>query len=558
MRPFAVALLSAVMLTAGMSSRVVAAEIIVTSVQPFSGLGDVGDGVCTLDEAVLSANTNGAVGSLDCAPGQIGADVVVLGPGTYALLPSDLARVDGLGALRESLQIAGAGAGATLILAAGRASTPVAVDPSAADIEVALTALTLAGDSRQEGFRGVDLQGSGFTGARRDLIVADSVIRDFDMVNGSGGGILSTVGTVTLLRAAIVHNSADNGGGLFIGSSGSAVVLDSTLSHNVAVRGLGGGLVLNPSAVGTVLNSTVARNEALSVGGVFTASGSVLEMANTTVSENMSTLFTGGVRAFGLTRVANSIVLANVSGDCSGFVLSDDYNLFGLGAGCPVTGAGDREVDPAVTFTEILGPLADNGGPTQTYAPLPGSLAVDSGDPAGCMDPGGVALDADQAGGPRPVDGDGDGLAICDVGSFEFQLARTPADELADLQALVDSLGLRPGTAISLLAKLDNALRKLLAGQTEVAINNLVAFIHAVEAQSGKKIDPADAQALIDAARALIDRLLAGDGQTVSSPRSIPAPGPATLTTPPHRLPGPSSGVPRTSRSHRRSHGRTR
>ena len=34
----------------------------------------------------------------------------------------------------------------------------------------------------------------------------------------------------------------------------------------------------------------------------------------------------------------------------------------------------------------LLGPLADNGGPTQTHALLPGSPAIDAGNPAGCTD----------------------------------------------------------------------------------------------------------------------------------------------------------------------------
>ena len=57
-----------------------------------------------------------------------------------------------------------------------------------------------------------------------------------------------------------------------------------------------------------------------------------------------------------------------------------------------------------------LGPLADNGGPTQTHALLPGSPAID-----------GVAFDApndcpaaDQRGVPRPQG------AACDMGAVEY------------------------------------------------------------------------------------------------------------------------------------------
>jgi hypothetical protein len=56
-----------------------------------------------------------------------------------------------------------------------------------------------------------------------------------------------------------------------------------------------------------------------------------------------------------------------------------------------------------------LGPLQDNGGPTETHALLPGSFAIDVIPPEMCE------VDEDQRGVTRPV---GDG---CDVGSFERQ-----------------------------------------------------------------------------------------------------------------------------------------
>jgi hypothetical protein len=61
----------------------------------------------------------------------------------------------------------------------------------------------------------------------------------------------------------------------------------------------------------------------------------------------------------------------------------------------------------------MLGPLADNGGPTETHALLPGSPAIDTANDASCP-----AID--QRGEARPFDGDGDGMAHCDIGSVEY------------------------------------------------------------------------------------------------------------------------------------------
>ncbi|HSB65303.1 MAG TPA: choice-of-anchor Q domain-containing protein, partial [Anaerolineales bacterium] len=60
-----------------------------------------------------------------------------------------------------------------------------------------------------------------------------------------------------------------------------------------------------------------------------------------------------------------------------------------------------------------LGPLQDNGGSTWTHALLPDSPAIDRGDNIQCPA-------TDQRGVARPFDGDGDGVEVCDIGSYEF------------------------------------------------------------------------------------------------------------------------------------------
>src|SRR5205814_792950 len=73
-----------------------------------------------------------------------------------------------------------------------------------------------------------------------------------------------------------------------------------------------------------------------------------------------------------------------------------------------------------------LGPVANNGGPTQTMALLSGSVAIDAGDNcvtdvAHCSDANIPQLTSDQrgAGYPRKVDGNGDSTATVDIGAYE-------------------------------------------------------------------------------------------------------------------------------------------
>jgi hypothetical protein len=60
-----------------------------------------------------------------------------------------------------------------------------------------------------------------------------------------------------------------------------------------------------------------------------------------------------------------------------------------------------------------FGPLAYNGGPTQTHALLSGSAAVDAGNLGGCTDNVGALLTRDQRGVKRPYG------PRCDLGAFE-------------------------------------------------------------------------------------------------------------------------------------------
>jgi hypothetical protein len=64
-----------------------------------------------------------------------------------------------------------------------------------------------------------------------------------------------------------------------------------------------------------------------------------------------------------------------------------------------------------------LGPLQNNGGPTQTHALLTGSVAVDAA--TDCTDFDDNPIFTDQRGTARPIDGDGDFGPLCDAGAYE-------------------------------------------------------------------------------------------------------------------------------------------
>jgi hypothetical protein len=172
----------------------------------------------------------------------------------------------------------------------------------------------------------------------------------------------------------------------------------------------------------TLTQSTVGGNTAASDGGGLYADGGTVTLAQSTVSSNQASNRAGGLYARTTTTVitGGSIISGN-----AGSVLEQDLRHEGgavtsLGANL----VGDTNVaavlnqpgDLALVMDPRLGALADNGGPTQTMLPLPGSPALDASHPVVCG-----AFRADQRGEafPRRTDGDGDGSATCDIGAVE-------------------------------------------------------------------------------------------------------------------------------------------
>jgi hypothetical protein len=238
------------------------------------------------------------------------------------------------------------------------------------------------------------------------MTIADTIISD-----NSGTGVVN-IWFVTIINSTLSGNSTDyDGGALSTGTfktPGTATVINSTISGNSA-SGSGGGIATNYSGL-DVINSTISGNSAADVGGGIVSSHAGVRLANSTVSGN-SAASCGGV--CGGVEIGNTILNANAAGNIDGPVISHGYNISSDDGGGYLTGPGDQiNTDP------LLGPLQDNGGPTLTHALLPGSPAIDAGDPNFTPPP-----DYDQRG-PyfvRVFHG------RIDIGSFELQPRPSPA-----------------------------------------------------------------------------------------------------------------------------------
>jgi len=253
-----------------------------------------------------------------------------------------------------------------------------------------------------------------------------------DNIAGFYGGGLYNQGQAVIMTSTINLNEAMSAGGLLNFISGTLTVESSAIAGNQALSGDGGGIVgAGPAYSLQVANSTVSGNSAAAHGGGIEGFGGVVRLFNVTVVSNTGNTAHsaasgagGGLYSLaGEFDVVNSLVAQNTdllgqAPDCFGTFNVIAYDLVQNTKGCPQFDAAPGNI----TGTDpLLAPLSFYGGPTLTYGLKPGSPAVDAGDPAGCRF-GLPQLHADQRGQPRKTDGNGDGIARCDIGAYELQL----------------------------------------------------------------------------------------------------------------------------------------
>ena len=282
---------------------------------------------------------------------------------------------------------------------------------------------------------------------------------------GRGGGLFIS-GTAIISNSTVHSNETQfgyglggaggDGGGIYVSETGVLFLDHSTVSSNMTgsndIGAYGGGLLIRGSA--TIVNSTISGNTSPSPGSgggnvVLFSSSASLDLVSSTITENHSGAV-GGLwiigGAEGNNRIVNSIIAGNIGSpgnrDCVDVtfpgtsIITFGNNLIGENGFCTdafppgVPNANNDWVGTdAIPLDPLLGPLADNGGPTLTHALLEGSVAIENGT---CIDLDGEPIETDQRGYLR--------IAPCDIGAFELggivttsEPSDTPATHLLSL-----------------------------------------------------------------------------------------------------------------------------
>jgi hypothetical protein len=352
----------------------------------------------------------------------------------------------GLGSLREA--IATAHSGSAITFAKGLRGT---ITLTSGELDITKNLLIIGPGAFNLAISGGDTSGIFHIGKDVTVTISDLTIKN-GHATVDGGGIEND-GSLLLINSIVSGSTAARyGGGIF--NLGTLIITTSTITSNMAT--LGGGIYNFGLSTLTLTKSTVSDNEAAKFGGGIDNDGGTLTLTTSTISSNRagqdgggvaninqegkvsigySTIYantakvgggiatTEGINGTAGVNMSTSIVAANNAGrgpDISGTLILLYPNLIQNTSGAIITFGSDSK-DPAAKElakhsifgkSPNVGPLQNNGEPTQTHALLSGSPAINQ-IPFGaeCIS---SPDDTDQRGVYRPQG------AGCDIGAYEY------------------------------------------------------------------------------------------------------------------------------------------
>ncbi len=325
--------------------------------------------LCTLPDAITAHNSQTAVNG--CGAGN-GLDTIYIGVTGTILIDETLEITNGIVTIQGPTAGGPAGPSPAAGITIDGGST-VQIIRADVGTSVLLNALTLA-------------DGLGTTVA----------------VNTGGGAVSTTGFDLEVNDCLFLNNKAEGsssaiggeGGAIYAGVSGKLIIVNSTFANNTAVHG----------------------SSTNSIGGAIRVYGDNMKVTNSTFSGN-SADSAGGIDFYaGVTTLKNTILANNTGGNCN-------YHPTDLGANISDDASCGFSVSPSMNSTDpLLEPLANNGGPTDTFAleTSPStSPAIDLVTIAQCTDqasPTPQPLGIDQRLFARP---DPANLNACDSGAYE-------------------------------------------------------------------------------------------------------------------------------------------
>jgi len=366
-----------------------------------------GNGVCQTSSMTCSLRA-----AIQEANALSGPDVIEVPAGKYILSISGVGEDDCAAGdldITEDVTISGAGAGQTIVDADGIDRVfdlPVQVVATISD-------MTIRGGVAEHTVVPANLGGGLYVGVAAELDLLGCEVSD-NRANVGGGLYAALEAIVRVVDCAFRGNREVNleittpdGGAIY--NYGDMEIDRSTIAGNRVSSALHGAVASKNAVDLRLENTTITGNEGIGLYSLNTP----LEITNSTIVANSSTglSFVAAPTLDRLLKVENTIIAHNAATDCdfvNGVIdTAGNHNLDSDDT------CGLDELSGDVPGTDPqLGSLLDNGGATPTHVPGVGSPVIDAGDDVSCAS-------GDQRSAPRPLDGDGLGPAVCDIGAVE-------------------------------------------------------------------------------------------------------------------------------------------
>ncbi len=364
---------------------------------------------CSVGAAIRAANNRPGPDTIDLAEGQI---FTLTQPAVKNAIEGDT----GLPVIASDITLHGHGA--TVERSKANLTPPFRLFWVNSDASLTVDHLTIRG-----GWTSPGLDGGGLYNLGRTKLEWVTLTQN---VSGDDGGAIRNAARRESVSSTIRYNTprggggGGTGGGLYnvpVGGDGATQISGTAFFGNRSADH--GGAIFNSSKL-SVVNSTFSGNIAVHNGGAI-RNVATARFNNVTFFANHGGEGGGNLSNIGTLTLSNSIVaggVAPVSPDCEEIILSEGYNLVQNRANCTIDGS---ETGLLTGVDPMLSALQDmDGGINRMHRPATKSVVVDGGNPAPPGSGGNACEAVDQRGATRPLDGNHDSVAGCDMGAAEI------------------------------------------------------------------------------------------------------------------------------------------